>query len=142
MPTPEATKPDAPFHRPGWQIEPHLFCPRCRHPLLRWGDYRDTPEWIQVVWDPDRAWFPMPWQGLVLMVLIVGFIPATWFLFTGRPGLVVIEALGFVWAAVSARLEWRWRLRRRAELDAELCPHDWVCARCLHAQPGEAVPTS
>ena len=76
------------------------------------------------------------------MVLIVGLIPATWFLFVGRPGLAVIDALGFVWAAVSARLEWRWRLRRRAELTAELHPYDWVCAKCLYAQAGEAAPTS
>ncbi len=142
MPEPETTKPDAPFHRPGWRTEPHLFCPRCRHPLLRWGSYRSAPEWIQVVWDPERWWFPVPWQGLMLTLFIVGVVPAAVLLFAGERGLVLMIVLGFVWAAASAWLEWRSRFRRRAELAAELHPHDWVCARCLHAQPGEALPAS
>ena len=146
MPEQETTDPAVLFHRPGWQIEPHLFCPRCRHPLLRWGNYRSAPEWIQVVWDPNRSWLPVPWQGFALLVVFLHVAPEVVLLFGSRPGLLVLRMLGsiigFLGASLYAWMEWRWRLQKRAELEQTLQPHDWVCAKCLHAQSCEAAPTS
>jgi hypothetical protein len=129
------------FRRPGWYDEPHLFCPRCRHPLLRWDAYWNQPETMQVVWDPDRWLLPVPWQGLMIFAVLVWLVP--WLpLASGRRGgralYALIIFLGFIWAAVSAWLEWRGRLRRRAALEQTLGPHDWVCVKCLHSQPEQA----
>ncbi|WP_293914699.1 hypothetical protein [Deinococcus sp.] len=130
--------------RLGGPGEPWLHCPRCRHPLVRWSQYRDTLETPQLVWDPDLWWLPFPWEGLALAVLIVGAVPMTAILFVGGrhrrfpgPGQDVIKGLGFAWAGVYALIEWRWRLWRRAKLEGQLRPRDWVCAACLYAQNGD-----
>lgn len=99
-----------------------------------------TPERLWVVWEPERWWFPVPWEGAGIVVALCLLVPGVTELLTrtGRRAgsflMVVALVAGFVWAVLSAWLILKWRQQRRRRRTGRERPDDWMCAACLHAE--------
>lgn len=113
-------------------------CARCRHPMTRRADLAGLPERPWLVWDPERWRLPVPWPGVLLVGGLLLLVPrAADLLLRGRSHGLLTAAVfvaGFVWAAVSAWVSWKWRQHRRRPRTGQERGDDWMCAACLHAE--------
>lgn len=94
-----------------------------------------VPERVWLVWDPDRWWLPLPWEGVALLAGLLLLVPGA-ALPPGRGSSGLFIGAGFVWAVVSAWLTFWWRQSRRRRRTGRERGDDWICAACLHAEPG------
>lgn len=102
--------------------------------MTRWSSLARRPEKPWLVWDPDRWWLPVPWEGAVVVTALCVGVPFLTLLLVGRRSLVLFIAAGFIWAFASAWLTFWWRRRRRRQLAGRMRGDDWVCLDCLHVE--------
>lgn len=136
-------------------VAPYQECPKCRYPMVRWENYRHTPE-MNTVPAYDRWWLEpalVGWVltlGLLALWLTLGMRLVNWLqaafglenvvllrLFTvglGALGLLLREPILTTRVAewLYARTVLGQRLRRRKLLALRLAPSDWVCPNCLN----------
>lgn len=108
--------------------------------MTRWGRLQAEPERLWVSWNPDGWWVRPEVVALAVVLLLFVFAPWVVGLFegrrhSGRAFLPLFMGAGLLVATAIALVQRTRRLNRRADLATRLRPADWVCAKCLHAEP-------